>query len=47
MFTEDTKRSNVESEIARRILDEGIEEPLDTKQAFLLPAWYDEHKFRR
>jgi len=35
------------SPIARCILDEGGDVPLDVKQAFLLPAWYDDVKFRR
>lgn len=29
------------------ILEEGEHVPLDVKQAFLLPAWYDGKKFKR
>lgn len=34
-------------ELAARIMQDGASVALDTKHAFLLPAWYDEQKFRR
>ncbi|XP_054264017.1 uncharacterized protein LOC128987248 [Macrosteles quadrilineatus] len=35
------------NDVASCILDKGGDVPLDLKQVFLLPAWYNEEKFRR
>ncbi|KAG8284788.1 hypothetical protein J6590_095190 [Homalodisca vitripennis] len=34
-------------EVGKWIIEDGENVPLDVKQAFLLPAWYDEKKFKR
>lgn len=47
IFSDEPEGKHKLSQEGLCILEEGGHVPLDVKQAFLLPAWYDGNKFKR